>query len=252
LTGDVQRENDLDQRILIVGPPAYSVRSLARAPWSSIEGATGTRVLRAGSGFVNNQLIDIPGGAPFAFPFFNAMILAGTSAKLSDNGFLSFSPLSTSSFPENLALPAQFGPNHAISVFWDDLVRDRINPSALLDRVDGLAPNRIWTIEYRSLGLSNNSGRFSSKILIYESSGLIRFLYNLESSFVSPSSATIGLVDSFGFDSIDATGLEARNPALPTSDLEFYPSEFTPIVDLAVDSLQTPARSTQETHSPPR
>lgn len=83
-------------------------------------------------------------------------------------------------------------PNDILAPLWDDL--DMASGSFRYQTI-GVAPNRIFTAEWRNVewNWNSNSAVISFQVKLFETSGIIQFEYAQEPGVVSGASATIGI-----------------------------------------------------------
>lgn len=152
---------------------------------------------------------------PFSFTFYGKTV---TGYYASDNGYITFDSLATTSSASNTSLPNTSGPNNAIYVLWDDLDVAN-NSSGTKDRVIswtyGTTPNRVHVVEWMSVtkkGLTSADYIYAA-IRLYESSSSLdcygedsRFDVVLNGANVLGFTATVGCEDATGTDGTDVTG----------------------------------------------
>ncbi len=129
---------------------------------------------------------------PFSFTFYGTPF---ASAYVSSNGNLQFS--STNAAFSNACIPTA-SMNNLISPHWDDLYTvDAANGQGIFTSVSGIAPNRIFNIEWRanfccSSGIPVND----FEIRLYETTNQIEFIYGAVPNLGS--SATVGIQQGTG------------------------------------------------------
>lgn len=117
------------------------------------------------SGGVFNFKFISPGGTP---------LTAYTTARVGSNGWIAFGGAPTGGTPDlNVGNGAQI-----IAPYWSDIQPRGVLEGGVYWRVDGTAPNRILTIEWRDQGVNEptrNPGNFQAKL--YETINKITFYY---------------------------------------------------------------------------
>ena len=95
---------------------------------------------------------------------------------------------------QNYPLPSASAPPLLIAPFWDDLVL-RAGVSQVLTDIQGVAPARVYVIEYRNVGFYNDTNSaITFQVLLHENSNEIDFEYvNLSGALGDGSSATVGI-----------------------------------------------------------
>lgn len=117
---------------------------------------------------------------------------------VSSNGYITFGSYGASYW--NRPIPDPSDPNNLIAPFWDDL-----NPGAggnVYVLLSGVAPNRIFTVEWADVPHFPDVGNATFQVNLYEGSNEIVFQY-IDVTFGDPSidagaSATVGLEDASG------------------------------------------------------
>lgn len=168
-------------------------------------------------GYVNN----IPIG--FTFKYCGVDY---TSVSASTNGWLTFGQtISNAEYDNNLA---NGGQRPLLAPLWDDL---DMSSGAIRYITAGTAPNRIFTIEWRRAewNYNANSPVVSFQVKLYESSGIIDFIYKRESANISGGSASIGITDGTAGDghylSLNGTGTNpTASSTNETSTLDTKPA----------------------------
>ena len=137
-------------------------------------------------GFFNN----IPLGFTFVY-----MDVPYTSISASTNGWITFgSAITNSTFTNDVS--AGGAPRPVVAALWDDIdVQVATNVSYL---TTGTAGNRIFTIQYLNtqwdyLATGNT---MSFQIKLFETTGVIQFIYRQESGAINNPSASIGITAS--------------------------------------------------------
>ncbi|MFO0600080.1 MAG: putative Ig domain-containing protein [Myxococcaceae bacterium] len=111
---------------------------------------------------------------PFQVPFFDTTFNA---VAMSTYGYLAIGG-SYSSASSNLGIPhtstSTLVPQMYIAPWWDALT----SATSYRYQVTGLAPNRIMAFEWNGAGANLTSTRISFQVLLYETTGRIRFVYS--------------------------------------------------------------------------
>jgi hypothetical protein len=136
---------------------------------------------------------------PFTVQFYNN--LSFTSANVSSNGNMQF--VGSSASFTNDCLPSASVPGPTIYAHWDDLRTDQVGNCTLyaggcgiFTTVEGVAPNRIFDIEWRAVEFANTTQRANFEIRLYE--GQRDFDIVLGILDAGGASATIGSQDDTG------------------------------------------------------
>jgi hypothetical protein len=132
-----------------------------------IDASAGTKLALA----CDDCSIAVPIG--FSFPFYGEEF---TTLHVSSNGLLSFAPLNDLASANPVCIPARNPDNLLIAPFWDDL-----NPEAgaagsgVFTFLQGTAPNRRLTIEWKDVPHYPNTGTATFEATLFESTGQILF-----------------------------------------------------------------------------
>jgi uncharacterized protein (TIGR03382 family) len=128
---------------------------------------------------------------PFAVPFFDTSF---TAVSMSQYGYLAIA----GSYPSasgNLGIPhastSTAIPQQFIAPWWDSMVGPAVPASGYRYQVTGVAPNRIMAFEWNQMGAPAAANRISFQVLLYETTGRIRFVY--ASPIPGVVSASVGL-----------------------------------------------------------
>lgn len=137
----------------------------------------------------------IPIGFDFVFE-----TSAYNSVKASSNGFLTFNPTATSSASGNSASPAS-DILPFVAPLWEDLDGRATGGSQASYITEGIAPNRVFTMEWLNWEWNYQSTTpvISFQVKLYETSNKIEFVYRQESGAIVPGfsgGATIGIISS--------------------------------------------------------
>ncbi|MCK6547496.1 putative Ig domain-containing protein [Myxococcota bacterium] len=101
---------------------------------------------------------------PFPFRYYDADV---TQVAIGTNGAVSFDSGSPSISLSNSALGTTATPNSIVALFWDDQIVN--SPATIGYQVDGSAPNRTFTIEYRNVSRFGSSGTaFNVQLRLFE------------------------------------------------------------------------------------
>ncbi len=116
-----------------------------------------------------------------------------SSVGASSNGNLQFS--STNTQYNNTCLPYSLF-NYSILPHWDDLIDSsttgcNAGPCGIFTSISGVAPNRIFNIEWRSLDFASGSAYVNFEVRLYEGQSYFEFIYGTVTG--SGSSATVGV-----------------------------------------------------------
>jgi hypothetical protein len=229
---EADRQNNVRTAPRLFGPPPMTPFNSPRGAFQSISGMTDTTIpvsfARDGSNFNTRVQLRL-GGLPFDLDFLGRRYPAGSGVAICNRGFICLTDSTSRLLPQsvNSLISDPILPNALIAPFWDDSLigRNEAN-SGIFERVAGQFPQRLWIIEFHQMEFSTASaGRVSFQVQISESDSAIAFLYREDVAPIGAPltgiSATIGIQDDLGLDSIDATGLGADNDRLPASDITF-------------------------------
>lgn len=168
---------------------------------------------------------------PFPFKFYGVTY---SSINVTTNACLSFGTISGSHW-NNQSFPSTTVPNAVISSMWDDYYVYRIGThtppaglpsgarSVVSHRVDGVAPNRVWTIEFLHMVVWGVAIEVSSQVKLFEN-GAIEFHYATGQNWGSSVGCSIGVENATGTVGLNVTGIGTTNNTPPTSN---YRLEFT-------------------------
>jgi hypothetical protein len=177
---------------------------------------------------------------PFDVKFYGTTYTAGSTVKISTNGFLSFDPSITSSYSSNGTIPSTSAPNAILAIWWDD----NVVMGSIRHKVIGSAPNRKWVILFDSVrryGFSATGGNAKFQIIIYEQTSTttgdnkIVFSYNTTDFGSATPNATIGIENQSGSIGLPYTGsrITGTQPnisaILPSTSILFQTDVFTSI-----------------------
>lgn len=137
----------------------------------------------------------------FDFMFYDK---AYSSCAVSTNGLLTFEGGSNKFDPAGL--PSTDLPNAFIAPFWTDLVVQggtAAGSSKVLYTTRGVAPNRMFIIEYRDLReYENDSARVTVQVFLHEGSNAIEFQYKKLDNVKTTRNVVIGIENRDGTDGI--------------------------------------------------
>ena len=111
----------------------------------------------------------------FSFPFYSEEY---STLYVSSNGVISFAPISDLASANPICIPARNPANLLVAPFWDDL-----NPAAggtgsgVFTLLQGTAPNRRLTIEWKDVPHYPDIGAATFEVTLFESSGHILVQY---------------------------------------------------------------------------
>jgi hypothetical protein len=158
--------------------------------------------------------------------------------RISTNGFLSFDPSITSSYPSNGTIPSTSLPNAILAIWWDD----NVVLGNIRHKVIGSAPNRKWVILFDSVRrFAGSGGNAKFQIIIYEETSTttgdnkIVFSYNTTNFGSATPNATIGIENQSGSIGLPYTGsrITGTQPnisaILPNTSILFQTDVFTSI-----------------------
>jgi hypothetical protein len=176
---------------------------------------------------------------PFDVKFYGVTYPAGSTVKISTNGFLSFDPSITLPYFSNVLIPSTSAPNAILAIWWDD----NFVLGSIRHKVIGSAPNRKWVILFdrvRRYGLTATGGNAKFQIIIYEQTSStgdnkIVFSYNTTDFGSATPNATIGIENQSGntglpYNGSRITGTQPTISAiLPNTSILFQTDVFTSI-----------------------
>ncbi len=170
------------------------------------------------------------------------------------NGYLSLDNLYTGAVWTNDLIGAGHPTGNGrpvIAPLWDDLdgTKSQTPTSKASYLTSGSAPNRIFTFEWLNWqwGADANQSVISFQVKLYETSGIIEFIYRQDAGAVNNGSASIGITDKLTdagyFLSVDGTGTSPlASSTVETTSLNSKPAtgqiyRFTPTVPAAPTNL---------------
>ncbi|MFZ8834253.1 MAG: nidogen-like domain-containing protein [Candidatus Caldipriscus sp.] len=176
---------------------------------------------------------------PFDVKFYGVTYTAGSTVRISTNGFLSFASI-TLSYSSNDEIPSTSAPNAILAIWWDD----NVVLGSIRHKVIGSAPNRKWVILFdrvRRFGFTATGGNAKFQIIIYEETSTttgdnkIVFSYNTTDFGSRTPDATIGIENQGGNTGLPYTGsrITGTQPnisaILPNTSILFQTDDFTSI-----------------------
>jgi hypothetical protein len=122
---------------------------------------------------------------PFSYSFYGASF---NSASVTSNGNLQFA--SNNAAFDNACLPS-VAMNMLISPQWDDLRTDVVAGNGIFTSTSGVAPNRIFNIEWRTIYFNNNAQVANFELRLYEGQQRFDIVYGQVDQ--GGSGATVGV-----------------------------------------------------------
>ncbi|MCC7360335.1 MAG: S8 family serine peptidase [Anaerolineales bacterium] len=161
---------------------------------SDLCGASVAYTWESATAGANTDITDDEGSALTALPFtfyFNGQ--PKTSARITANGYLSFSDAGTTYI--NTPIPSAAGASDFAAPFWDDL--DPSKGGGVYTLAAGSAPDRRFIVEWNGVPRWNHSGSLTFQAVLYEGTNNLMFQYQALSAntadIASGSSATVGI-----------------------------------------------------------
>jgi hypothetical protein len=214
------------------------------APYSSL--ATANVVLAQGS----DEVLSAVQNLPFTWQFFGSNV---SSYKVSDNGYITFDPLESTSISNNTTLPNATAPKNAIFAFWDELELKAISGSAVKTEARtftyGTAPNRVHVIQWFTAskkGTAAGSTNYLYFAIRINESGNFDVVYNDASPNITGLSGTIGCQNADGTEGVMVSGPSADFPnklgsqANATDKVRYFKFGEQPKNDIELVSLNIP------------
>jgi hypothetical protein len=221
----------------VTGPLGYSANTV---PFVPIASGTGTVVLaNAGTavtpmtvttlddGYWNNALT-----LPFTFNYYGTNY---TTLSVQTNGVVSFSPFSTTTgYGSSPQMPNAATPNNLIGVFGD---MDWSFGGNISGYVSGVAPNRIYVVNYNGTATPTNGGGFYNsgvaptslvnyQIQFFETSNKIQ-IHTTNITSDASHLHTMGIENVDGSTAAVVTGRNNTLWSLTNDGVEFTPNTFT-------------------------
>ncbi|MFZ5445010.1 MAG: putative Ig domain-containing protein [Myxococcota bacterium] len=130
---------------------------------------------------LSSGAVTTPGAAlsvPFSMPYFDTTF---NSVSMSQYGYLAIGG-SYASASGNLLIPhtstSSLIPQMFIAPWWDALATPSSQANAYRYQISGTAPNRVMAFEWNSAWANVSANRVSFQVLLYETTGRIRFVYS--------------------------------------------------------------------------
>ena len=185
------------------------------------------------NGTVVNSTTPIP--VNIAFPFFNGTF---TTVYMSQFGYLALDAAPSSS-SANQAIPHSSTtttiPKSFIAPWWDSLGGPQTTTNGYRYQVTGSAPNRVMAFEWNAFLANTGTPRISFQVLLYETTGRIRFAYS--TALPGTVSASVGIQKEAG------VGIGGLNCS-PNCNSTAYPAgqaiDFFRPPDFEITSLSAP------------
>ena len=221
----------------VTGPSGYSVNAV---PFAPIASGTGTVVLaNAGTavtpmtvttlddGYWNNALT-----LPFTFNYYGTNY---TTLSVQTNGIVSFSPFTTTTgYGSSPQMPNTAAPNNLIGVFGD---MDWGFGGNISGYVSGVAPNRIYVVNFNGTATPTNGGGFYNsgvaptalvnyQIQFFETSNKIQ-IHTTNITSDASHNHTMGIENVDGSAAVVVTGRNNSLWSLANDGIEFTPNTFT-------------------------
>ncbi len=162
---------DAGEAYLLYGKPTdtYLVAPATSSPYIPTTQFQGAQKLALSC---DDCSVQVPIG--FRFPFyaeeFNTLFV-------SSNGYLSFSPPTPGSLLTETCMPSRTGANHLIAPYWDDLNPGASATGGAFALLQGTAPYRRLTIEWKDVPHATSVGLVTFEVTLYETTGQIHFRY---------------------------------------------------------------------------
>lgn len=178
----------------------YDMDPAARADFIDI-GTEANRIAYNSSTSTSGVYGHAAGGMPFAFPFFNGTVAAGSPVGITSSGVMVFGTIS-SGYTTNANMPATGAPNGILAPFWEFLYVATFSAAyADLVTVDG---QNIFVVQWNDTRISTTYGghlKFQAQMF---PNGDINFVYaEVEGGVLhTGSSATVGIEDSAGTNAV--------------------------------------------------
>ncbi len=169
------------------------------------------------------------------FPFFNGTI---GSVTMSQSGYLAIDG-APSTATANQAIPhsstvASY-PKTFIAPWWDVLTGPANTGNGYRYQLTGAAPNRVMAFEWNSVGANSPTNRVAFQVLLYETTGRIRFVYS--TALPGAVSASVGIMKESG---VGVAGLTCT----PNCNSTAYPAgqaiDFFRPPDFEITALSAP------------
>ena len=133
---------------------------------------------------------------PFSMPFFDTQI---TSVSMSQFGYLAVGG-SSATASSNLSIPhsstSSTAPRSFIAPWWDVLTPPLTPANGYRYQVTGVAPSRVMAFEWNAVGANAATTRVSFQVLLFETTGRIRFAYS--TALTGVVNASVGIQKDLG------------------------------------------------------
>jgi hypothetical protein len=135
-----------------------------------------------------------------------------TQLRVSSDGQLIFGSNGTQSLTNNLSSTTTTH-RPGVTALWDDLQATQ----GVKYKLEGTAPNRVFTVEWLNMEWNYNSGTpvISFQVKLYETTNSIEFIYRQESTLVNSGSASIGLMGTASSNFVSLQDV-SENPQIST------------------------------------
>lgn len=174
---------------------------------------------------------------PFQVPFFDGSF---NTVAMSTYGYLAVGG-SYALASSNLGIPhtstSSFVPQQFIAPWWDALTTAQSAANGYRYQVTGTSPNRIMAFEWNSVGANLSTSRIAFQVLLYETTGRVRFVYS--TALPGTVSSSVGLQKATN---VGIAGMSCASTGACTSSQ--YPAgqaiDFFLPPDLEVAALSAP------------
>jgi hypothetical protein len=216
--------------------------SASQSVYIPLTGAT-TPVLTGGD-FDEGWYARVPIG--FEFWFMGNLI---TEVHASTNGVLSLAANQPTTAASNNNLSAYVGAFYRpiIAPLWDNLDIDSLSGASFSYLTSGTEPNRVFTAEWKNAEWNwfANNATLSFQVRLYESTGVIEYVYNQENGSLFSPSASIGIggTSNTQFLSLNNSGNSPSvSSTVSTNNINTKPASgqqytFTPPVPTSVSAI---------------
>jgi len=174
----------------VITQPSVVNYSVSPIGYSHITPVSPTTVFAAGSGWDDAYSSSIP--LPFSFNFYGTSY---NSLTVATNGYVQFDGTQTTSYGQ--IIPNAADPNSRICGVHNDLVSGTTGSISYF--TSGIAPNRVFVMEFLNCGTYGATSNYSSQIDIFESGGIIEVhVAEANGSASDGSGKTIGVENADG------------------------------------------------------
>jgi len=215
-------------------------------------GGTGVAAIQVNNG--------VSAALPIGFDFWY-MGTRYTQLYASSNGWLSFNPPTGNTCATGIHCPTNDLDNSTntngvtrpfLAPLWDDLSGAAGNGSVASYSTTGIAPNRVFTFEWWNWQNATPTLSISMRVVLYESTGAIQFVYRQPAGGANPASASIGMTGTTNASYLSANGVTCPptwSLAAETANIAARPAtgttySFTPPVPAAPTGLNFTAVTT--------